>query len=313
MAAHGSDGERHRHQRGPDPGRRAQPPVADVADAEAILGDRRQQRHRPAEQHREEVERDGREQDRRAADEPQPFDGGAHRRPFRLPWGSPDELDARQRDEAEEQEHGRGGIRQPDAQVVQEARGRRSEDRRPGERERVERDHAGQTADGGDHRWHRPHRRRQKGTRDPEQEGEDVDRRHRRRRRRRVHGERDRAGHLADDPDRRDDAPVEAVGDRARHEHQQQCGQELEQADQPDRQLAVGDVVDLLADDRGLHRGGAPQRAAGEEQRAHAAIGERLTSTQFRHLAGRSPACDATERGGPQRQAAPPVPHSSAV
>ena len=55
----------------PMPGRRPQPAVADAADAEAVLGDRRQQGDGAAEQHGEHVEGDGAEQDRSAADEAQ--------------------------------------------------------------------------------------------------------------------------------------------------------------------------------------------------------------------------------------------------
>ena len=50
----------------------AEPPEADRADPEAVLGDGGEQRDRATEQHREEVERDRAEQDRLAAHEPQP-------------------------------------------------------------------------------------------------------------------------------------------------------------------------------------------------------------------------------------------------
>ena len=52
---------------GPDPGRRPQPAVADAADAEAVLGDRRQQRDGAAEEDGEHVEGD-RAQQHLAAD-----------------------------------------------------------------------------------------------------------------------------------------------------------------------------------------------------------------------------------------------------
>ena len=60
---------------GTDAGRGAQPAVADVADAEAVLGDRRQQRDGTAEEHGEEIEGDGAEQDRTAADEAEALEG----------------------------------------------------------------------------------------------------------------------------------------------------------------------------------------------------------------------------------------------
>ena len=47
---------------------------------QAVLGDRRQQRDRPAEQHGEQVERDRPEQDRPAADEAQTLEGVVQRR-----------------------------------------------------------------------------------------------------------------------------------------------------------------------------------------------------------------------------------------
>ena len=64
------------HQRGdqrPDRrggAQRAQPRRADVQDR---AGEQRQQRHRPAEQHREQVQQDRAEQDRRPPDEAQPL------------------------------------------------------------------------------------------------------------------------------------------------------------------------------------------------------------------------------------------------
>ena len=64
------------------PGRGPQPAVADAADAEAVLGDRRQQRDGAAEQHGEHVEGDGAEQHRSAADEAQPLEGVVQRRPL---------------------------------------------------------------------------------------------------------------------------------------------------------------------------------------------------------------------------------------
>ncbi len=75
-------GQHDRHQTGADPGRRAQPAVRDVADAETVLGDRRDQGDRAAEQHREQVERDRRQHDRGASDEVQPFERQPQRRPL---------------------------------------------------------------------------------------------------------------------------------------------------------------------------------------------------------------------------------------
>ena len=85
----------HRQQHGdhdrPDARCGAQPAVADVADVETILGDRRQQRHRSTEQHGEQVEGDRPEQHRLPADEPQSLErvseGSSSARPACVPAG----------------------------------------------------------------------------------------------------------------------------------------------------------------------------------------------------------------------------------
>ena len=56
------------------PAARSQP-RPDGADAEALLGDGREQGDGPAEEHGEQVERDGAEQDRVAADEAEALQG----------------------------------------------------------------------------------------------------------------------------------------------------------------------------------------------------------------------------------------------
>ena len=71
------------------PGRGPQPAVADVADAEAVLGDRRQQGDGAAEQHGEHVEGDGAEQHRPVTDEAQPLQGVVQRRPLVAPACAP--------------------------------------------------------------------------------------------------------------------------------------------------------------------------------------------------------------------------------
>ncbi len=62
------------------PGRGPQPAVPDIANAEPVLGDRRQQRDGAAEEHGEQVEADGAEQDGPVADEAQALEGVVQRR-----------------------------------------------------------------------------------------------------------------------------------------------------------------------------------------------------------------------------------------
>ena len=78
--AHGLHGEVQRDDARADAGGRAQPAESDRAHAEAVLGDRGEQRHRAAEEHREQVERDRAQEDRLAAHEPQPLDRFVHAR-----------------------------------------------------------------------------------------------------------------------------------------------------------------------------------------------------------------------------------------
>jgi hypothetical protein len=80
--------------------------------------------------------------------------------------------------------------------------------------------------------------------------------------------ERDENGHdaLAQRAERGHAAPVEPVGDGPGDEHQQRRGGELGQAQQPEVELAAGQVVDLLAE-RG-HERGRPRRL-GEEPDQH--------------------------------------------
>ena len=240
------------------PGRGAQPPVADVADAEAVLGDRRQQRHGAAEQHGEQVEGDGAEQHRLAADEAQPLEGVVQRRPLvgrraLLGWRTTSvgtTMAAARRSRPAATTYGDGRI-----DVVEEAAGRRADDQAELPRGRVQGDQPGQPAGRRDQRWQRAERRRGERAGHAEQRGDGEDRHGRRR----VAGARTAANstestHLADEADGGDPAPVEAVGRRAGQRQQQQGGQELDEAEQAERQLAVGDVVHLLAERGGLQR-----------------------------------------------------------
>ena len=98
VAGDGLAGQAQRDQGGADAPGGPQPTEAHGVDPQLILGDGRQQGHRTAEQHREQVEGDGPEQDRLAADEAQALEGLVHCRPGRgAPRGSPARRPARPR------------------------------------------------------------------------------------------------------------------------------------------------------------------------------------------------------------------------
>ena len=63
---------------------------------------------------------------------------------------------------------------------------------------------------------------------------------------------------LEHDAGGRDPAPIEAVGEGTGHEHEERGRRELGEPEQPEVELAAGEVEDLLAEDDGerRHRGG---------------------------------------------------------
>ena len=142
----------HRQQHGdhdrPDARCGAQPPVADVADVETILGDRRQQRHRSTEQHGEQVEGDRPEQHRLTADEPQSLErvvkGGLllGRRAFLVVAQAEGGDGGRGHREA----HRSRGVRRGRGMVVEQSAARRADDEADLPRDRVHRHQAGQAA-----------------------------------------------------------------------------------------------------------------------------------------------------------------------
>ena len=121
----------------PMPGRGAQPSVGDVADVQLFLGDGRDQRDGPAEQHGEQVERDGGQHDRGLAPTKwSPSSAFDHRRSLGelvLLAAVGDHQDRHDRRELEDARE-RVGDRRADA--VEESAEHRSDDRRGGERRR---------------------------------------------------------------------------------------------------------------------------------------------------------------------------------
>src|SRR5690606_27095517 len=83
--------------------------------------------------------------------------------------------------------------------------------------------------------------------------------------------------HPPDQEDPADAAPVEAVRDPARHEHEEDGGEELRQAEQTDVELVAGDVEHLLVEHRDEH----VQTDRGERRRhqvtAHARVPQDVT------------------------------------
>ena len=153
----GRDGEHGRDDDGADPGCRAQPAVADVADTEAILGDRRQQGDGAAEQHGEHVEGDGAEQHGPATDEAQALHrvveaGSLVARRARLRAAQPDRRDG---DGGGGEAAGRHDVGHRRVDVVEEPAGRRPDDEAELPGSRVEGDHARQAAVGSDQRGQR--------------------------------------------------------------------------------------------------------------------------------------------------------------
>ena len=120
VAADRPHGEHDRHQTGTDPGA-AEPAVRDVTDAETVLGHRRDQGHRATEQHREQIERDRGQHDRRATDEVQPFECQPQRRPVANRHRRPLILDQQYRHRRHDEHDAGDDVRQRLVDAVEEA------------------------------------------------------------------------------------------------------------------------------------------------------------------------------------------------
>ena len=86
--------------------------------------------------------------------------------------------------------------------------------------------------------------------------------------------------HLDGQGDGGDAPPVEAVGGRAGQREQDQRRQELDEPEQAERELAVGDVVEVLAEGRGLQRRPDRRERGAEQVRAHGSITEQLPAAR---------------------------------
>ena len=228
MAGHRPDRQQTGHQHPADAGRGPQPAVADVADAEAILGDRRQEGDRAGEQDGEEVERDRAQQHGLAADEAQALERVVQRRALVAGRALLRAL-RRQRghqDGGDGEPGGRGGVGHPDGDVVEEAARRRADDEPELPRGRVEGDQPREPTVGRDQRGDRADARRGEGAAGAEDGGDGEDRDRRRRPAAGVDEEGQRGQDLAADGDGRDLATVEAVGRRPgqRQEHAAPAG-----------------------------------------------------------------------------------------
>ena len=298
----GRDGEQRGHEHGADARRRPQPAVADAADVEALLGDGRQQGDGAAEQDGEHVEGDGAEQHLATTDEPQPLHGVGQRRTLgrrraRAAAGagvSVVAITAATPNVAAATTYGTVGSTayrkpltagptiSPNCQVPEYSATRRGSPR------------SGAISGG---------RARNDGAAKaravPNSEG-DAEDRHRRRGSGGGVGEVEQRRHdLGRHGDGRHPATVEAVGHRAGQRQQQEGGQELEQPEQSEGQRAVGDVEDLLAERRLLHRRGHRLGGGGEQERADATILEELPSGRGMDGLGRWRHQPATVAGWP--------------
>ena len=190
-------------------------------------------------------------------------------------------------------------VRHRRVDVVEEAAARRPDDQAELPRPRVQGHQPRQPAVGDDQRRQRAERRRGERPRRPEQRGDGEDRHGRRRIGRRVQAEQHRREHLDGDGDGGDAAAVEAVGGRAGQRQQHQRREELDEPEQAERQLAVGDVVDLLAEGGGLQRRGDRRRRRREQERDDAS--------------GRAISSRPLGAGGDGREAGPPSGDGSAA
>ena len=243
-------GEPDRHQRSPDARRRPQPAVGDVADTETLAGDGRDQCDRTAEQHREQVERDRGQHDRRATDELQALERSAEGRTVRDLLGLADVDDAQHRDDREQPERGGDAVGRRRARRVQEPAEHRPDDRRAGERRRPQGDHLREFLRRTDQRRDRPSGRHHHRIGGAEHEGDQEQRPDDAGVRSAVEQEGDRTGGTTEEEQRRDPPTIEPVGDVSGDQDQQDGGDELGEADQTDVEFVAGDVEHLLEQDR---------------------------------------------------------------
>ena len=219
---------------------------------EDVAGEHRQQRIDAAEDDREQIERDDAEDDRVVPDVAEA--GEQHREADRLARRRVAlDLDVADQDARREVERAAQRIDQDRAHRVEQAAHRRPADHRDLRRRRARRRRARQQRQRHDPRQQRGQRGLLEGARRAghEHDGEQRFARHPaaggadRQRRRGEPG-----GHLADADDR---APVVAVGDMARDQHEQRGRDELGQPDEAEIERIVGDVVHLPGHRHRLH------------------------------------------------------------
>jgi hypothetical protein len=273
-----ADRQQRRDDHGADAGRGAEPPVADVADVEPVVRDGGQQGDGAAEQDREEIERDRAEQHRPAAHEPQPL----HRVvPGRALIGWRPLLDAAHlqrgdRDPGDDEAGGRDGVRHRWVDVIEQSAARRSNDQSHLPRRRVDRHHAGQRAVGC-HQWRdRADRGRHERSGGPEQRRDHEDRQRARGVRRGVPAEHHGREDLGAEADGADPPPVETIGRRPGERQEQERRKELDEAEHAEGELAVGDVVHLLAQRCGLEEHADRRQRGGHEVHRDRAVPDHL-------------------------------------
>ena len=188
-------------------------------------------------------------------------------------------------DGAEPRPDRRRGVRNGGVDVVQQPARRRTDDHAELPRRRVEGDQPGQSAVRGDQRRDRAHRRQAERADRSEEGGEPEDRHGTGRRRRGVQAQQQRDADLHGEGDRGDPATVEAIGDRSGERQEQQRRHELDEAEQTEGELAVGDVVHVLGEDGGLHRDGDRRRRLGDEERGDPTVTDDLAGGR-RHWRG---------------------------
>ena len=174
----------------------------------------------------------------------------------------------------------RDGVRDGRIDVVEEPAGGRADDEPELPRPRVQGDDPWQPAIGGDQRGQRPVRRRGERACRAEQRGDDEDRHGGLRVTGGVEEEEDRRDHLDAHRHGGDAPPVEAVGRRAREREQDERRQELDEPEQAERQLAVGDVVEVLAEGGRLQRRAGRRERGAEQVRAHGSITDQLPAAR---------------------------------
>ena len=103
--------------------------------------------------------------------------------------------------------------------------------------------------------------------------------------------------HLDGEPDGGDPPAVEPVGGRTGQRQEDQRRQELDEAEQTEGELAVGDVEELLAERGRLEEHPDRRRSAGDEERDDRAVGDELASRRRdRGSSDDGPTCSTARR-----------------